>query len=468
MKDIETIIKEISFEKVEVTTTDIENLKKEHECVRTWLSNIGSPETQRNYSFLLIQFCSNVHLTPSELIEIVSTEDFKNNYVPMTKIIMAWKEKAKEQGISVGKRRNTLTLLESFFEWNNKQLGKIKKPVYRAKEKHEIKIDDLKGFRNALGNLRNIALFDFLSCVPLRIGQFKPCKCGDCKKYWYPLWGDIESFPKIEHGSVVKIEAKKGHTSESYYEQGIATKHIAFLTESASNSLNAYKAHREKTEGREMLASEPIFVQWREEEGNGKNREPIGESEVNRIFESASKTSGRKFTVHNLRNFAQSSLERHGVPKAWREIILGHKVSNLVEAYSTHSIESMWEGTEEATGLRNAVNYLDVGNGASRRSFEQGEEIAKLKEANKGLEERLQQVEKERDELKTSIDNLKARTEALKDLAKTTPIDYKMAKALLGLINNEEALGNLKIALQDMIFKQNVKELAEKKAVEES
>lgn len=465
-KDIETIIKEISFEKVRVTNEAMQKLREEYESVKSWLGNIGSPETQRNYSFLLIQFCSNAHLTPKELIEIACSRDPKERYLPMKRLLENWRDKAKEQGISVGTRRNTLTMLESFFEWNDVEIGKIKKPIYRPKEKKEIKVDDLKQFRNALGNFRNTALFDFLCCVPLRIGQFKPCKCGegDCKdkNHWLPKWGDIQSFPKIEYGSVVIIGAKKGHTNSSYYELGKGTMHISFLTESASASLNAYKDLREKTEKREMLPSEPIFVQWRETKDNGNGREPIRTSEVNRIFEYASKSSGKKFTVHNLRNFVQSMLERHGVIPRWREIILGHKVSNLTEAYSTHSIETMWEGSKEITGLKDAINYVDIGNGTSRRSFQQGEEIQKLKEANKGLEGRLEEVEIERDELRKEIADLKARTEALKDLSKSVPIDYKMAKALLGLLSDEDALGNLRIALRDKIFKEDIKELAEK------
>ena len=444
MKDLETVKAEITFERVRVTKKDKENLGK-NKYIQQWFANVPSPETRYTYGSMMIKFLRSVHLTVDELIELRKATDIKEGYYPIETLIDFWKVKAKENGKKTHYRRNVMTTLESFFIWNRLSLEKIKKPAYSPEEKSEIKKEDLRQFRDSIGNIRNVALFDLLCSVPLRIGMFRPCNCGDCDKYWYPKWGHIQSFPNLEYGAVVKIPAKKGHTSSAYYEQGQRLYYIGFLTESAKQSLTMYKKLTEEQLGRPLTKEDPIFIGWRENGGNG--RKPIKDGEVNRIFEHASEVSGLKFTVHDLRNFVNSTLERHGINKRLRDINLAHKVSDLVLAYSTHNIETMWKGTKEAIGFEKVLPYVDVGNSHYKMTMLH--------------DERLEKLEKERDELRKTIEEMKADQEALKRRAKRTGVvDYDTVKDFLGLMQKNPK--RLEAILQDIKFKAGMKELAEK------
>jgi hypothetical protein len=460
LKTVEEIIKGISFEKIRGSREILEEFQKQ-KYVLEFLSNINSLATKRNYSIHLIKFCNNVHLTPSDLITLASQEDRKSLSFPMTNIVNSWRDKAKENHVSTGIRRNTLTALESFFKWNNVPIGEIKKPTYSPERiRKEPSIENLKRFRDSLGNLRNIALFDFLCCVPVRDGQFQECDCGDCKKDWSPKWEDIQTFPKIDPFSNVIIPCKKGHTNESYK----GAKHISFLTESASNSLNLYREYREKTEKRAMRANESIFVEWREREEEGE-RKPISQAEVLRIFKQASINSGFSLNPHEMRNFVKSMLERHNVPSAWSNMVIGHKVSNLEEAYSTHSIETMFEGTQESTGLKTALAYLDIGNGNTRRSFAQGEQLAIL-------QKKVEALEKENEALKNTQEEMKIREETLKGLAeKKGSLDSDTIDAVLKvikLLDSPEMQKEVRIALLKELDKRELDKHEEGKNIEDS
>jgi site-specific recombinase XerD len=373
------------------TSKAFENKTSKSADVMVWLGKVGY-QTRRNYLRALCCFMESVNIRePALLLDLKSHENSKKRFFPAERLIETWQGKAHQAHVSAAAEKKTLDAVRSFFKYNRVPLLQIK-CSYRPKPKQEVTDEELRSFRESLGPLNTI-LFDFLTSVPLRDGQFQTCP--NCHRPFYPRWQNVESYPMIEPYSQFTIAPEKGHENDLFPE---GLKQVCFLTDTAAKGLNTLRTIKEKQLGRRLQPSEYIFTHSRNMPGCQKHVTPIGKINVQTIFWRAACNTGIHVYPHLLRAWVNTRLSTCGIDKQLRDIYLGHtSIQNSEEGY----IMQMRQKWRESLKKAHAIESLDLVKGIINpaelqdklvRIDEQAREIQRLRneiEASKLTKEEL-------------------------------------------------------------------------------
>lgn len=318
--------------------------------VIVWLAKVGYA-TRPQYLRCLCVFLSCTGITdPSALLDLKTHENVKKRFFPAERLIETWQAKAHLAHISAHTEKKILDSVRSFFKYNRVPLIQIK-VSYRPMPKQEITDEQLRTFREALNALDTI-LFDFLTSVPLRDGQFKTCP--NCGRDFHPRWQHIQTYPRIEAYSPFIIAPEKGHESQKFPE---GLKQVCFLTETTAKSLRGYRNLKEKELGRQLRAEEYIFTYSRNMQDGQKHINPIGKSEIQGIFWRAQQKTGIRIYAHLLRAWVNTRLGTCGIDKQLRDVYLGHMgIQNEEEGYMMQMLPKWQETLKRA----HAVESLDL------------------------------------------------------------------------------------------------------------
>jgi len=320
--------------------------------VTVWLGKVGY-HTRPDYLRNLCVFLSCVGITdPSALLDLKSHENVKKRFFPAERLVETWQGKAHLAMVKAHVEKKVLDAVRSFFKWNRVSLIQIK-CSYRPKPKPEVLDDQLRTFREAL-SATDTVLFDFLTSVPLRDGQFQTCR--NCGRDFHPRWQNIQTYPKIEAYSPFIIGPEKGHENNKYPE---GLKQVCFLTETAAKGLNVLRALKEKQVARALRSDEYIFTYSRNMPliKGQKHITPIGKVEIQGMFWNAQQKTGLHIYAHLLRAWVNTRLGTCGIDKQLRDIYLGHmSVQNQEEGY----IMQMLPKWQEALRKAHAIESLDL------------------------------------------------------------------------------------------------------------
>lgn len=394
-EDYDSLLQNIKIMPTPTVAKTFQNTVSKNPDVTIWLGKVGYA-TRPGYLHGLCYFLKCVNINdPTVLLDLKTHENVKKRFFPAERLIETWQSKAHLAQVKAHAEKKVLDAVRSFFKYNRVPLIQIK-CSYRPKPKTEIADDELRTFREALSPI-DTTLFDFLTSVPLRDGQFQTCP--NCRRDFHPRWQNIQTYPEIEPYSPFIIAPEKGHENDKYPE---GLKQVCFLTETAAKGLTTLRALKEKQLAREIQPNEYIFTYSRNMLPNGrKNITPINKGEVQGTFWNAQQKTGVHVYPHLLRAWVNTRLATCGIDKQLRDIYLGHMgVQNQEEGYVMQMLPKWRETLKKA----HAIESLDLVQGIVSpaelqdklaRIDEQQREIQRLKsdiEASKLSEEQMAMI----------------------------------------------------------------------------
>lgn len=318
--------------------------------VAVWLGKVGYA-TRPGYLHGLCYLLKCVDIIdPTVLLDLKTHENVKKRFFPAERLVETWQSKAHLAQVKSHVEKKVLDAVRSFFKANRVPLTQIK-CSYRPKPKPEIADDELRTFREALSS-KDTVLFDFLTSVPLRDGQFQTCP--NCRRDFHPRWRNIQTYPTIEPYSPFIIAPEKGHENNKYPE---GLKQVCFLTETAAKGLTTLRALKMKQLARKIEPNEYIFTYSRNMPRGRKNITPVNKVEVQGVFWKAQQKTGLHVYAHLLRAWVNTRLGTCGIDKQLRDIYLGHMgVQNQEEGYVMQMLPKWRETLRKA----HAIESLDL------------------------------------------------------------------------------------------------------------
>jgi len=318
--------------------------------VTVWLGKVGYA-TRPAYLSGICYFLKCVDISdPTVLLDLKTHENVKKRFFPAERLVETWQSKAHLAQVKPHAEKKVLDSVRSFFKYNRVPLIQIK-CSYRPKPKTEVTDDQFRTFREAL-SAKDTILFDFLTSVPLRDGQFQTCP--HCKRDFHPRWQNIQTYPIIEPYSPFIITPEKGHENNKYPE---GLKQVCFLTETAAKGLNTLRALKMKQLGRDLNPGEYIFTYSRNMPNGQKNIAPVNKVEIQGVFWKAQQKTGLHVYAHLMRAWVNTRLGTCGIDKQLRDIYLGHMgVQNSEEGYIMQMLPKWRETLKKA----HAIESLDL------------------------------------------------------------------------------------------------------------
>lgn len=365
--------------------------------VRVWLSKVGH-KTKPGYVTGLSYFlrCTNI-TDPTELLDLKSHEDREKRFFPAEALVDYWLVLAKEHKLKSWQIKKTLDSVRSFFKKNRVPLVGITY-THRPLPKPTLSKEELLRFREAF-TWQSRILFDFLTSVPLRTGQFQ--KCPNCSRDFYPRWQHILTYPKIEAYSPFVIQPEKGHGSKNYNPD---MRQVCFLTETAARQLNSLRKYKERLLARALKPMEYIFTYSQHSRYGEFLVSPIGQQDIIMKFRRAQQKTGIKVYAHLLRSWVNSVLAAQGIDKQLRDLYLGHNCA-YEQGYILQLIP-LWRQTYMD---KHATEALDVTSPSQHQVIKLEQQVIMREQENVDLKRRLSQTE-------TKLANLEDETRGLKKL----------------------------------------------------
>jgi hypothetical protein len=163
------------------------------------------------------------------------------------------------------------------------------------------------------------------------------CRVGTVTKL---LWKDLvpTGDPEVPFSITIESKRLKGAGLGKY--KGM--KQITFLHKLAAEKLKNYKAEAQR-KGYTITENSPIFIAYHQKD---KTIKPLESLAINPIFDSASLTAWhdlkvKRYSMHDFRDFVQSSLESAGINSNIIAPMLAHKPKGIDFHYSSHDLQEL-------------------------------------------------------------------------------------------------------------------------------